>query len=251
MCVTASYHYNFRLSSEGFYLSFQELIEKEREQRRTYILDTAERLFFAKSFAGVSMEQIAKEVGLNKATLYLYFENKDHLLFAIILRRMKELSARYDACAVKDQNGREKARLLGETFLAFAAENPAYFRTIGAVGPDLFRDSDNPLVQRIFELLEQQIGMLQNALAEGIVDGSVRDDLDPLEMAVYISVLNTGIVSLPPGWKSLLSSGGIGFDRFLADSPLFIARAVGGRTEKPEVIPAGRPGKKAGPQKKA
>jgi AcrR family transcriptional regulator len=231
-------------------LSFQELIEKEREQRRTFILDTAEKLFFAKSFAGVSMEQIAKEVGLNKATLYLYFENKDHLLFAIILRRMKELSARYDACAVKDHNGREKARLLGETFLAFAAENPAYFRTVGAVGPDLFRDSDNPLVRRIFELLEQQIGMLQNALAEGIVDGSVRDDLDPLELAVYISVLNMSIVTLPSGWKTLLSTGGIGFDRFLADYPRYLAGSIGRSTELPWAPPAGSPGKNSRKKKK-
>src|SRR4030042_5420945 len=98
--------------------SFQELIEKEREQRRTYILDTAEKLFYAKSFTGVSMEEIAKEVGLNKATLYLYFENKDHLLFAIILHEMKELTARCGECMGKDVSGSEKTRLLEATFFA-------------------------------------------------------------------------------------------------------------------------------------
>ena len=133
-------------------MSFQELIEKEREQRRTYILDTAEKLFYAKSYTGVSMEEIAKEVGLNKATLYLYFENKDHLLFAIILQKMKELTARCGECMGQDISGREKTRLLVTTFFAFARENPEYYRTICAVGPGIFRDSDNPVVKRIFDI---------------------------------------------------------------------------------------------------
>jgi AcrR family transcriptional regulator len=215
-------------------VSFQELIEKEREQRRLYILDTAEKLFFAKSYNSVSMEEIAKEVGLNKATLYIYFENKDHLLFAIILRKMKELIIRYEGCVNKNISGREKSRLLGKTFLEFTRENTEYYRTICAVGPEIFKDSDNPIVRRVFELLEKQLMMLRDTLAEGIADGTVRDDLDPLEMAVYLSVMSSSVISLPVGWQSMLAAGGIGFDRFVSDYPLFIASAI----DKPEMIPA-------------
>jgi AcrR family transcriptional regulator len=231
-------------------ISFQELIEKEREQRRTYILNTAETLFYAKSFAGVSMEEIAKVVGLNKATLYLYFENKDHLLFAIILRRMKELIARYEDCMHQGISGREKTRLLGTTFFAFARENPDYYRTVCAVGPGIFKDSDNPVVKRIFELLELQLGMLRDALREGMADGSVRDDLDPLEMAVYLSVISSSIVCLNPGWRSVLDAGGIGFDRFIADYPRFISGAIENQTERPESPPAVKVKKQSGRLKK-
>jgi len=215
-------------------LSFQELIEKEREQRRTYILDSAEKLFYAKSFAGVSMEEIAKEVGLNKATLYLYFENKDHLLFAIILHKMKELIARYEKCIHQNISGMEKSRLLGTTFFEFARENPGYYRTICAVGPGIFHDSDNPVVKRIFELLEKQLDMLRDALSEGIADGTVRDDIDPREMAVYLSVMNSSVVCLPQSWRNVLVAGGIGFDRFVTDYPQFIAGAI----EKKASLPA-------------
>jgi len=226
--------------------SFQELIEKEREQRRTYILDAAEKLFYAKSFTGVSMEEIAKEVGLNKATLYLYFENKDHLLFAIILHKMKELIARYEGCRGQDISGREKSRLLGMTFFEFARENPEYYRTIGEAGAGVFKDSDNPVVKRIFELMEKQLGMVRDALSEGIADGTIRDDLDPLEMAVYLSVMRSGIVCLPPGWQNVLAAGGIGFDRFVSDYPQFIAGAI----EKQASVPVAEHKKKSGTAKK-
>jgi len=222
-------------------MSFQELIEKEREQRRTYILGTAEKLFYAKSYTGVSMEEIAREVGLNKATLYLYFENKDHLLFAIILHKTKELLARYEECIHQDVSGREKSRLLASAFFEFARRNPDYYRTIGEVGTGIFRDSDNPVVQRIFELQEKQLLMIRDALSEGITDGTIRDDLDPLEMAVYLSVMSSGIVCLPPGWRNVLAQGETGFDRFMTDYPRFIARA----TEKPESLPAVKRKKKS------
>lgn len=227
-------------------MSFQELIEKEREQRRTYILDTAEKLFYAKSYTGVSMEEIAKEVGLNKATLYLYFENKDHLLFAIILHKMRELTARFEDCMSKDVSGSEKTRLLETTFFAFAHENPEYYRTVCAVGPEVFKDSDNPMVKRIFELLEKQTGMLRDALSEGIADGTVRDDLDPLEMAVYLRVMSSGVVCLPRGLRSVLEAEGIGFDRFVTDYPQFIAGAL----EKRPSLPATERKKKSGTAKK-
>ena len=222
-------------------VSFQELIEKEREQRRTYILGTAEKLFYAKSYTGVSMEEIAKEVGLNKATLYLYFENKDHLLFAIILHKMKELVARYGECIHQDISGREKSRLLASAFFAFARQNPDYYRTIGDVGAGIFKDSDNPVVQRIFELQEKQLLMIRDALSKGIADGTIRDDLDPLEMAVYLSVMCSGIVCLPPGWRNVLAQGETGFDRLVTDCPQFFARAI----EKPEPLPAVKRKKKS------
>jgi len=237
-----SYHDNLRLLKDLITMSFQELIEKEREQRRIYILDTAEKLFFAKSFSGVSMEEIAKEVGLNKATLYIYFENKDHLLFAIILRKTKELIGRYEECISQKISGREKCRLLGETFLDFYRENPDYYRTICGVGPEIFKDSDNPIVRRVFELQEQELGMLRDAIREGIADGSVRDDLDPLEVAVYLSVISMSMVCLHPGWRNVLAAGNISFDRFIADYPRFIAAAVD-RRDVPGKSP-GRIGKK-------
>ena len=207
-------------------MSFQELIEKEREQRRIYILDSAEKLFFAKGFDTVTMSEIADDVGLNKATLYVYFENKDHLLFAIVLRKMHELIDRYKECFDQDIPGREKSRQLGRTFFVFAQENADYYRMVGAVSPERFRDTDSPLPKRINELLERQLGMLRDALAEGIEDGTVRDDLPPLEMAVYLSILSSSIASLHPHWANVLENAGINHERFVSDYLLFTANAI-------------------------
>ena len=48
-------------------------------------MDAAEKLFFSKGYDDVSLDDIAQEAELNRATIYLYFENKEDLCFAVIL----------------------------------------------------------------------------------------------------------------------------------------------------------------------
>lgn len=56
------------------------------EARRTQLLDATLRVLARKSFDSASVSEIAREAGLSKGTVYLYFENKDALLDALIER---------------------------------------------------------------------------------------------------------------------------------------------------------------------
>ncbi len=51
--------------------------DEEKEQRRQLILDAALRLFASNAYHRVTMAGIAREVGLAKGTLYLYFATKE------------------------------------------------------------------------------------------------------------------------------------------------------------------------------
>ena len=48
------------------------------------ILSAAERAFLASGFGAVSMDAIAREAGVSKATVYAYFANKEELFGAVI-----------------------------------------------------------------------------------------------------------------------------------------------------------------------
>jgi AcrR family transcriptional regulator len=54
-----------------------------RQKRAAEIASTAASLFAASGVATVSMDDIAKSVGVAKATLYHYFSTKDEILYAI------------------------------------------------------------------------------------------------------------------------------------------------------------------------
>jgi TetR/AcrR family transcriptional regulator, cholesterol catabolism regulator len=50
------------------------------EERRAFILETAARLFASKGYAGTSVDDIARELGVSKANIYYYWGSKEELL---------------------------------------------------------------------------------------------------------------------------------------------------------------------------
>jgi AcrR family transcriptional regulator len=58
--------------------------ERADTAKRRQILDGARRMFLAHGFDAASMNEIAREAGVSKGTLYVYFKNKEELFEAIV-----------------------------------------------------------------------------------------------------------------------------------------------------------------------
>lgn len=61
-------------------------ILKNPEERKTEILDTAERLFITKGYCQTTIMDILNEIGIAKGTFYYYFKSKEEVMDAIISR---------------------------------------------------------------------------------------------------------------------------------------------------------------------
>ena len=48
-----------------------------KEVKRDQVIEAARKLFHQFGFKKVSMDEIAKEAGVTKKTIYMYFESKD------------------------------------------------------------------------------------------------------------------------------------------------------------------------------
>ncbi len=66
---------------------------KEDGAKRRQILDGARRTFLANGFDAASMNEIAREAGVSKGTLYVYFKNKEELFEAIVEAQIREQGA--------------------------------------------------------------------------------------------------------------------------------------------------------------
>jgi TetR/AcrR family transcriptional regulator len=205
--------------------------EREKKQRRSDIINAAEKLFFSRGYDNVSMNDIASEVELSKATLYLYFKDKESLFFAIVLRGAKILNAAYTECSKLDTTGIEKIKAMGQGFYEFTKNYPDYFRMLCYSGSERFCNADNDDAKKILELTCDNIELISKAFKEGIDDGTVRSDLDPLEMAIYLCVSRLSVLDLDPRWKIVLQAGGISYDRFLKDFRRFISPSIVNRRD--------------------
>lgn len=102
--------------------------ERERKERCNDILDVVETLFFSKSYDKVSMNDIAKKIGLAKASLYIYFDNKEELFYGVVLRGVNILSSMIKEKVEKENSGFEKLLTFKKTCAEFIKTCLGYFQ---------------------------------------------------------------------------------------------------------------------------
>lgn len=199
--------------------------QREKEQRRTAILDAAERLFFSRRYEEVSMEEIARSVELNKATLYLYFDNKEALYAAIVLRGIAILREQYTECMKKEVSGIVKVSLMGQAYYRFSREYPEYLRMIHFYGTEQF-SFENPCTAAIGKGYGTCRLLLRDAIQEGIGDGSVRADIDPFLASMYLMIAFMGTLSMEEKWKRVIAAEGFSEEQFCSTFFRFILPAI-------------------------
>lgn len=64
----------------------------EKKQRFQHFVDTTERLFEEANFNEITMAQIAKEAGLAKGTLFIYFQTKEDVFLSLAEQKIKQWS---------------------------------------------------------------------------------------------------------------------------------------------------------------
>lgn len=137
------------------------------------ILDSARVLFLDQGFDATSMDAIAREAGVSKATLYVHFDDKDDLLLALVNDECK----RYGPQTLwRNRGGRIDLRrdlhAIGTTFLA------AFLDPRGLAVHRLIMScaSRYPRVAEVFmkagpERCDAEVaGFLRAAQAQGLVD---------------------------------------------------------------------------------
>ena len=92
-------------------------IEALPSSKAESILAAAKRAFLAAGFAAVSMDAIAREAGVSKATVYAYFAGKEELFGAVIARECERYFARVSANELDPLDVRASLTVLGTRFL--------------------------------------------------------------------------------------------------------------------------------------
>ena len=81
------------------------------------VLAAAKRAFLAAGFGAVSMDTIAREAGVSKATVYAHFGSKEELFGAVIERECERYFDRFSAGELDPRDVRASLTILGRRFL--------------------------------------------------------------------------------------------------------------------------------------
>jgi len=154
--------------------------EKEKLKRRNAILKAAEKIFFDKNGEKATMDDVAAKVELSKGTLYLYFKNKNDLLYAIAEKGVQLLRGLLIKALDSKLNGREQLSELGDEFVLFVENYPKHFELILRFELTELPPETNKL------LMEPALSVLRDILIRGQIDGTIRNDLTEDEMVIIL-----------------------------------------------------------------
>jgi TetR/AcrR family transcriptional regulator len=172
--------------------------EREKERRTNDIIDAAERVFFSKGLNNSTMDDVAAEAELSKGTLYLYFKNKEELYRAIHLRGFIILTTMFKQAVAGQSTGLEQARAIGQAYLMFSREQPNYYNALVHFDSCQMVPPDEPdlITTEYIEKGHDALDIVIQALRNGIDDGSIRPDIDPVKTAVILWGQTTGLIQL-------------------------------------------------------
>ncbi len=207
-------------------MSFTDIKEREKEEKRNAIVDAAEKLFFSKGFDSVTMGDIAKEVGVNRATLYLYFEDKEEIFFAIVLRATRIMNRMFKEGASNAAMGIDKIAAVGDAYLAFFQKYPDYYRLFEYSNSQRFNASCCNSAGEINTLSQELITIMCDAIKTGISDGTIRKDVNPLETAIFLASASERIVNVNPNFQTVLESRGISHQQYVRHSMNLLSNAI-------------------------
>lgn len=152
---------------------------REKTRRRGAILKAAKKLIAQSGVEDMSMNQLAEAVELNKATLYLYFGNKNDLIDAIVFEGLALLLKEIEPANRNPLDGRHKILHLIETMFAFYRKYPVYFYTMNHQERRKVHERlASPYSKKGDEKASLLFDTIAAYLEEGMHDGSIRKDID-------------------------------------------------------------------------
>jgi TetR/AcrR family transcriptional regulator len=185
--------------------------QEEKDRRRDQILDAAAVIAEQVGVDEFTMDQVAKKARLSRALIYVYFQDKEDLLFGLADRANKELHARFAAITAKQQTGLKMVQDMGRSYVDYASDAPVYFEAMACFAAhEVGKTEPDENEARCLQACDLVLGELIKGLHIGIQDGSLRRDMGrPEVVALTLWGLMYGIIQLISTKEAILSHIGV------------------------------------------
>ena len=171
--------------------------KEPRSIHRERIASAASVLFMEKSIAGTSMDDIAKAAGSSKATLYVYFENKEEIVGVLVLESMQKLYDYLSSALTQQETTRARYDGICRSLVQYQEEFPFYFKVaLDKINIDFEHTDYLPEEKETFQIGEKINEIMQDFLLSGIEKGDLRSDLDPILTILSFWGMLSGLVQL-------------------------------------------------------
>lgn len=187
---------------------------------REKITAVASALFTEKGIAATTVDEIANKAGYSKATLYVYFENKEEIYFSLVYQHMQDLFQTIEKITLQEIHSPEQweERYLEVCFSIqrLCKEYPIYFEgMIGNINVDISSDETPQVYKDIYNLGLRLSGLVKKIIEKGILFDIFRPGSNPDEIMIFFWSSISGIVRMAEHKKAYYKLLGLDNDEFL------------------------------------
>ena len=156
------------------------------------VLDAAGELLVRWGYQRVTIDEVARQAGIGKGTVYLHFRTKDALFLTVLLRAQAGVAERAARRAEADPAHAMPARLLRSLYLELSADpvlRAVYLSDVEILGRLAHEAAETigDLGARRDHVLDEQLRLLQEA-------GCLRGDLTLPELRYTLDAVATGFI---------------------------------------------------------
>lgn len=136
------------------------------------IIDGGRELFFQAGIKSVTMDDIARHLGMSKKTIYLFFKDKNELVIALVKKKLRE--DEQEMAVLISKSGNVIEEMINMTKCSedmFSRVNPILIHDMQKYHPDAWKQFQNFKAEVLIRTLEE-------LLTKGIKQGYIREDID-------------------------------------------------------------------------
>ena len=164
---------------------------------RKNIAIVAEQLFIKKGIENSSMNDIAKASGYSKASLYVYFKNKEELVGILVLESMQKLYDYINSALKQTNDSKERYKKICNALVKYQEEYPFYFKMVlETINIDFETTAFLPEEKETFLIGEQINNLLAVFLEAGIEKGDFRSDIEILPTIFSFWGMLSGLIQI-------------------------------------------------------
>ncbi len=137
---------------------------------RDQILDISRHLLYKEGYKSLSMRKIAKQANVSATSIYLYFENKDHLLHTLIEESVEDLSRFIEKKALSKTDSIERFKAITKSYVEFGIEYPEKYEIIYKVRSDSMARYPKEKFRKARRAYELLVKTIEESVGQGLME---------------------------------------------------------------------------------
>jgi AcrR family transcriptional regulator len=173
-------------------MSIIERKERHKESLRQEILDASRKILLAEGYAYLSMRRIAERIEYSPTTIYIYFKNKDDILYHLCVETLERQFEVISAAGVDQPSPFLRLRAALRAYVDFGLSEPDRYKITYI--EDLSRYVSTASILEQGSVADKLIELMCHRVKDALVESGCERDVDSVFQALWAHC--HGMVSL-------------------------------------------------------